>query len=121
MILADTLTNAKNVATFVAVLLGIVSGTYALWQSYRKSQATQHIEKATAEAQAEAKRLEDRSTAIAGLEQSVKSQGIVISGLTLGFQECIERDNKKQVEIDSLQARVADLTRQVIDLKAARP
>lgn len=120
-----TLDDWKTLAVIVATGVGAASGAYALWQNYRKGKATDRVEEAAAEAKAEARALHDKAAAIEGLERAVKAQEGVIAGLTEGFKDCIERDNLKAQEINTL--RTADaiksleidkLTRKVAALEA---
>jgi hypothetical protein len=122
------LDDAKNVATFIAVIVGIASGTYALYQSWRKAQATTKVEAAAIEAKAEAQRLADRSAAITALEATVQAQGKVIEGLTKGLEDCIERDNAKQEELNRLRTsdfqkgwEISQLKAKVAALEARNP
>lgn len=123
-----TLDDWKTLAVIVATAIGAASGAYALWQNYRKGKATDAVEEAAAEAKEEARALHDKAAAIEGLEAAVKAQESVITGLTQGFKECIERDNEKASQINKL--RTADaiksleidkLTRKVAALEARNP
>lgn len=99
-------TEIIDLVKLIAVIVGIASGAYALFQNYRKDAATKDAEHAT-------KELRDKAAGIDAFEKAIKSQGDVIARLTDGLEQCIERDNTKSQAIEQLEREHRNCMREI--------